>query len=147
MEIVKGNVVDALLRGEVDVLIHQANCFHTFGSGIAKEIRERVYEAYKADLTTEYASRDKLGTFSVAFKDAKPYVINLYGQYNYGRDKRYTDYEALWTGLDSIAKCLPEGTRVGLPLLGCGSAGGDWNIVKKIVEKCLRDFEVKVYKM
>ena len=145
IEIIKGNVVTALLSGDIDVLVHQANCFHTFGSGIAKEIRERVYEAYRADLATEYASRDKLGSISVASNNGKIQVINLYSQYNYGRDKVYTDYAAMKNGLNIVSKCLTQGTVIGMPKIGCGSAGGDWKIVSEIVEKTLSDFVVKVY--
>ena len=148
IEIVKGNVVTAVLAGEVDVLVHQANCFHTFGSGIAKEIRERIYDAYRADLATKYASKDKLGTISVSFNSCGlPQVINLYGQYNYGRDKRYTDYKALESGFNLISKCLEPGTLIGMPKIGCGSAGGDWKIVSKIIEDNLSEFPVRVYVM
>lgn len=147
MKKIKGNVVDALLRGDVDILIHQANCFHTFGSGIAREIREKIYDAYRADLATPYADKDKLGTISVAFKNKMPYVINLYGQFNYGRDRRYTDYDALGQGLSTISKCLPAGTVIGIPKIGCGSAGGDWSVVSKIVAKHLSMFDVRVYEM
>ena len=34
--------------------------------------------------------------------------------------------------------------RIGLPLIGAGLAGGDWNRIKKIIEKELCDMDVTI---
>jgi len=35
-----------------------------------------------------------------------------------------------------------KGQHIGLPKIGCGLAGGDWNIVKEIIQKELKDCNV-----
>lgn len=36
--------------------------------------------------------------------------------------------------------------RIGLPLIGAGLAGGDWNIIEKIIGKELKDMDVTIVK-
>ena len=125
-----------------DGLIHQCNCFHTMGAGIARTVKELFPEAYRADLATGYGDSNKLGTFSMATTQNGEYayiskVINLYGQFRYGRDKRYTDYNALADGLKLIAVSQQKEreTRLTIPFkMGCNNAGGDWKIVLAIIQ-------------
>jgi O-acetyl-ADP-ribose deacetylase (regulator of RNase III) len=37
-----------------------------------------------------------------------------------------------------------KGMRIGLPQIGCGLAGGDWNRVKEIIQRELKDMDVTV---
>ena len=69
------------------------------------------------------------------------FIINAYSQYNYGTDTVKIDYDALTLCLKKINHNF-RGKTIGLPLIGCGLAGGDWNIVKKIIEKELNAVDV-----
>lgn len=151
MKIISGN----LLTSNVPVIVHQCNCFHTMGSGIAKILKEEYPEVYEADLTTKYGDRSKLGGFSIAeIKKGMSlkYVFNLYSQYNYGRGLK-TDYEALEDGLAEIVYwCnLHHIKRIGLPyLIGCGLAGGDEKVVLAIIDKIQKEIpqvEIEIYKL
>ena len=145
----KGNLVDAWLDGEVDVLIHQCNCYNTFGSGIAKEIRERIPEAYDADCKTIKGDVGKLGDFTVYSHESGRLVYNLYGQYGYGRERRiYTSYPNLFKGLLGIQNDLVRPLRIGIPKLGCGLGGGDWSIVEGFVKATIaKENVVTVYEL
>ena len=130
-----------LLNCEANHIAHVANCFNTFGAGIAKQIREQYPEAYDADLETKKGDRNKLGTFSTAhIPDENKWIYNLYGQYGYGGGVVNLDYPALEKSLWSLRDHL-EGKQcndiiLGFPTrIGCVLAGGDWNIVKPLVEK------------
>jgi O-acetyl-ADP-ribose deacetylase (regulator of RNase III) len=136
------NYTGSIFEAPTNVIIHQANCFHTMGTGIAKQIKDRYPEAYQADLKTDFADRSKLGTFSLAkVKDPKNRhlrsICNLYGQYHYGSDKCYTNYEALLKGFYSIQKQMHSPlveVTVAVPYkIGCRNAGGDWNKVYDIL--------------
>jgi len=86
-------------------------------------------QAYQADLNTEFADPEKLGTYTSwaglsLHKDKPVTVINAYGQFGCGIDKRRTAYEALEKALTKVNKDFPEGT-IGMPKIGCGLAGGD----------------------
>lgn len=123
-------------------LIHQANCFHTMGTGIARDVRSRYPEAFEADKKTPYGLLTKLGTFSDAEVLPNRFICNMYGQYCYGRDKRYTDYEAVYSGLFSI-KYWAQDNNINcllIPhLMGCRNAGGDWQIVRAIIDSHFKD--------
>lgn len=131
-----GNVIDALFNKEVDYLIHCCNCQSTMGSGIAKEIRERVPEAFEAYIN----SHQKLGRFSQAAG-----VINLYAQEYYGTygpfyvaNGRQLSYLALMEALKGIRSEFGPDKVYGLPYrFGSDRAGGDWTVVKTIVEQYL----------
>lgn len=135
MEIKIGN----LLKSDVPAIIHQCNCFHTMGGGIAAQLAYKYPEVYEADLKTPYGSKEKLGDFSFAeIKNSNlKYVINLYSQFDFGYG-RHTDYNALEEGLNKVLDFLfDKGIyRVGLPyLIGCGLAGGNEKTVLEILEK------------
>lgn len=134
MEIKKGN----LLESDVPAIIHQCNCFHTMGGGVALQLATKYPAVYEADLKTDYGDADKLGTFSVAEINGPKLkvVLNLYAQYSFGPGKQ-TDYLYLMSGLKDALDYLAgrDIHRVGLPyLIGCGLAGGDEKTVLDIIE-------------
>lgn len=138
-----------IFEAPIDCLIHQANCQCTMGGGIAKVIRDRYPEVYERDCQTEKGDINKLGTFSIAkIKDPNSrikHVINLYSQFEYGNDKRYTDYTAMVDGLElirdgMIAKGTNETITIGIPYkMGCLRGGGDWSIVEAIIYSVFSD--------
>ncbi len=70
-----------LLESDCQIIAHGCNAFHTMGSGIARTIRTKYPEAYAADLTSPYGSKNKLGTYTytkVGFGQNERYVLNLY---------------------------------------------------------------------
>lgn len=158
---VKGNVVDALLNNEVDYLIHCCNAQGKYASGVAGEIRQRIPEAYEAymELYNTWTSRGNrdipLGDFNISGSR----VINLVGQRYYGRDnKRYVNYGALAQGFSGIEECFrmdltgedvpyPENITLGLPKIGAGLAGGDWEVIEELIEFLLVPYfkEIRIY--
>lgn len=144
----KGDLIALAKAGLFDVIIHGCNCFNNMGSGIAKQIKKEFPEAWQADQETEKGSRDKLGDWTVAqYPEHQEYpdliVINLYTQFDYGYDgKDRLDYEALEYGFRWIDEYY-EG-NVGIPLIGCGLAGGDWSKVKEIINRVTPDLNIFV---
>jgi O-acetyl-ADP-ribose deacetylase (regulator of RNase III) len=75
-------------------------------------------------------------------------VVNAYTQYNYGRNHsdgvlRPIDYEALTLCLRKMNMVF-QGKRIGLPMIGAGLAGGDWDHIKYLIQKELRDCQVTI---
>ena len=129
----KGNLLTLFEQQEIDILVHGCNCFHTMGSGIAKQIKEKYKEAYEADLETNKGSKEKLGTYSIAQINDSQYIINAYTQYFYG-GKNPLDYEALRNVFKLINENF-ENKIIGIPKIGAGLAKGNWEIIEKIIEK------------
>jgi O-acetyl-ADP-ribose deacetylase (regulator of RNase III) len=154
-----------LLRSKgVEIIGHQCNCQNTFGSGIARSIKEMYPKAYYLDCMAAKEKVNKLGNISVAtvipedheLSDIR-FIFNLYGQ-NLGTDKnklydRKTDYEALFTALQKMATYFKDDhpldtLTVGLPYkIGCGLGSGDWNIVERLIEVAFKNYygDVRIY--
>ena len=133
---------------DIQAFAHQSNAHCTFGSGIALQIKNKYPELYAADCQTKRGDRNKLGTFSwVKCHDGK-IGYNCYSQFYYGRDKRYTDYNAMCDGLESIRNhALSIGiTKIGLPkFMGCRLGGGSWTIVRAIIEDVFANSPIDIY--
>jgi O-acetyl-ADP-ribose deacetylase (regulator of RNase III) len=152
---IKGNLLDAFDRGDVGVIAHQCNCFCNMGSGIAPQIAKRYPSARTADNATIKGDSDKLGTFTRAIISRnvngetidEGLVYNLYGQYGYGGNGVNTKYESLKQAMQKMQQQLKnendEGI-IGLPLIGCGLGGGDWEVVSEIINEVFTN-EVHIY--
>lgn len=139
IKIVKGDMIESMLKGELDAYGHQCNCFCRMGRGIAPLLAKANPEVLKVDKATEEGNPYKLGTFSVTTDTTKPFVYNIYGQFHWSKFKvaegRNTDYDALQKGLESVYVDMNvKGINsIGLPLIGCGLAGGEWKTVRSII--------------
>lgn len=135
---IDGNLVDMAYRGKFDVIIHGCNCFCTMGAGIAKEIAHRFPPALAVDLQTIRGDRSKLGSYTSTVVKNKHggnlIIVNLYTQYRYGRDRCHFDYDAFRRGLKSLAPNAGD-LHIGMPMIGAGLAGGDWDRIKQILEE------------
>ena len=148
IEIVSGDLLDALDKGEVDQIVHCVNMQKTFGSGLALAIKQRYPEVYK-----EYASKEgSLGWADCVYidnTDSGKCVWNLYGQEYYGRDKRHGNYGAIAQGLRNISLST-VGESVGIPYNMCSDrAGCDWGIILEMIEFYFRSkwHTVNIYKL
>ena len=142
MKIINGDLIELAKQGEFDVIVHGCNCFNTMGAGIAKHIRYEFPRAYNADCNTLKGNIKKLGSFSQHTYISDNYqikcvIINAYTQFNYLPRGECYDYEAIALVFRKIAHLYPN-ARIGYPAIGCGLAGGDWNIVAEIIDKELK---------
>ena len=150
MIVIKGNLLDTPIK----LIAHQVNCQGVMGGGVAKQIKEKypeIYQNYKIGLENyikEIGHRPLGLSFNLTTNDHTHTILNICGQDFYGRDKQYTDYEAFFNGfVDSITDyrdinqfCDNVQIPIAIPYnIGCGLAGGDWNIV----ETLLKEIEVK----
>ncbi len=133
MKIIKGDLIKLAKEGKFDVIVHGCNCFHTMGAGIARQIKENFPVAYMADKDTPYGELNKLGTISYARHDLV-FIVNAYTQYNFGGSDRMVNYDAVRSCFVKIKKMF-SGKRIGYPMIGAGLAGGDWNIISKLIDR------------
>ncbi|MDF1699221.1 MAG: macro domain-containing protein, partial [Saprospiraceae bacterium] len=131
MKKVKGDLIQLALEGRFDVIIHGCNCFCTMGAGIAKSIKLRFPEAYRADLETTKGDKAKLGQISHATINTSHgtlIVVNGYTQFNWkGRGKK-VNYDAIRSVFQKVKQSY-NGHKIGYPAIGAGLAGGDWDII------------------
>lgn len=150
MIVIKGNLLDTPIK----LIAHQVNCQGVMGGGVARQIKERypeIYQNYKSKLESyvKKTGHRPLGlSFNLITADNTHTIMNIFGQDFYGRDKQYTDYKALFNGfVDSITDYrdinkFSDNVQIPIAIpynIGCGLAGGDWNIVENI----LKEIEVR----
>lgn len=141
IKIIKGNLVVAAKQGQFDIIMHGCNCFCNMGAGIAKEIKKQFPRAYAVDCETKRGDGNKLGTISVAHYYNVD-VVNAYTQFTFGRGLQL-DYKALRECLKTI-KQEYSGKRIGMPKIGCGLAGGNWDKIQEMIEEELKDEDVTI---
>jgi O-acetyl-ADP-ribose deacetylase (regulator of RNase III) len=148
MRTIEGDLIELAKAGHFDVIAHGCNCMGAMGAGLAKAIRASFPESYEADRQTAKGDRAKLGTCSVAICTADGHVLhvaNAYTQFDYRGPGPHVDYGAVRQCMAWIGKKY-KGSRIGLPLIGAGLAGGDWPTIEKIIGEELRGEDVTIVK-
>lgn len=140
-----------LLDVQRGIICHQTNCIGVMGGGVALQIRKKwpkVYKEYLEDCKCfEKSPQRMLGHVQdILVKDGLV-VANCYGQVCPGNDKCMTDYEAWDVILDKL-KDLSSYFNLDLHfpwMVGCGLAGGDWNVMRKKIEEAFSGSTCHVY--
>ena len=165
---VDGDLIELALAGNFDVISHGCNCHCVMGAGIAPKMATSFgCDEFKMENNNSCGDVNKLGTIDyelklvhdkVAYSEKSEnlmlnknleykrlYVVNSYTQFGFGSKSKKppVDYEAIRLCLRKINSIF-EGFHIGLPQIGCGLAGGDWDIVKKIIQEELIDCNVTV---
>jgi len=152
MKTIKGDLVELAAAGSFNVIVHGCNCFNTMGAGIAYQIAKRFPEAAHVDNLTTMGERNKLGKYTIAavrgyYGDAL-LIVNAYTQYGYGsviraglgagdKSRTHVDYDAIRKVFSTVVyslACMSDTIRIGIPRIGAGLAGGDWNRINTIIE-------------
>ncbi len=136
---IKGDLVKQ--SDQFEVIVHGCNCFCTMKSGIAPQIKSKWPEAYETDCKTTKGDKNKLGTIS--YTSTIPIIVNAYTQYNYGIEKRQCDYDAMRLCMKEIKKHF-SGKKIGMPKIGAGLAGGNWEIILDIIKEELSNENVTI---
>lgn len=148
MKTKQGCFLEALENGEVDAIAHGVNCQGGFGSGIAGQIA-KIYPEVKESYLRQFDFGWGLGQVDGVKTDSGKYVFNCATQFEYGYDgKKYVNYGAVYECLKYVRNfCKNRDIKVlGLPRIGCGLAGGDWNVVKALIEEIFDgSMEVIIY--
>ena len=127
------------------IIVHQVNCKGVMGAGLAKQIRSKypqVFKSYKARIDLLKPGMIQLVQVSQP-TEPKLIVCNLAGQDGYGRDRQYTEYEAV---RECLIKLQAKAQKLGLSSsiyfpykMGCGLGGGDWSIIESMIAEYCPD--------
>jgi O-acetyl-ADP-ribose deacetylase (regulator of RNase III) len=162
---IEGDLIKLAKEGTFDVITHGCNCLSNMGAGIAPQMA-KAFGVDKFQMELWGPTIGKLGcidyeTFVIgqnaiwSLEDAdnklgepELAVVNSYTQYRYGKNhtdgvSKPLDYEALTLCMRKINTTF-SGKHIGLPKIGAGLAGGDWNKIKKIIQTELKDMKVSV---
>lgn len=134
-----------------NLICHVCNDSGGWGRGFVLALSARWKDPesyYRMAYSARRDGRFYLGLVQVIKVEDDISVANMVAQRGYStRDKAGLDYDALETCLKTVAfylKSHPK-TSVVMPRIGCGLAGGSWDRVEPLIEKCLGAYDVFVY--
>lgn len=140
MKIISGNILEI----KSGIIVHQVNCQYKMGAGLAAQIRKKYPKHYNDFIDM----KPELGNIVATKINKELFVVGIYGQYYYGRIGMYTDYLALKNGLEKVSYLMNKtNLDVFIPYkIGCGLAGGNWDIVKQIIENTIPNCYIVKFK-
>jgi O-acetyl-ADP-ribose deacetylase (regulator of RNase III) len=154
---IEGDLIEYAKQGMFDVITHGCNCICTMGAGIAPQMA-KAFGCNKFEMELWGPVFEKLGNIDyqtlvlgehtiwnlLDYKNNRNEpeltVVNSYTQYTPGKN---LDYEALTLCMRKINHVF-KGKHIGLPQIGAGLAGGDWEIIKQIIQKELKDCKITI---
>jgi O-acetyl-ADP-ribose deacetylase (regulator of RNase III) len=134
-----GNMLDV----KTGLMVHGCNCIGVMGAGVALSVKNKwpkVFHCYRENFDNhpERPSTWYLGRIQTIWVDYNLAVVNAFTQDGIGMHKQQVDYDALYQCFEKVsALAMVDNLPVHFPLIGCGYAGGDWNIVKDIIQDTL----------
>lgn len=144
IEIIQG---DLLGVGAPKAIAHGCNAQGVMGAGIAAQIRARFPQCFET-----YRKRCQHGTYVLGdvehwsgSQDGEKYdVFNCCTQVKPGRDARIVAIETALCRTLSIAR--EHGIAVlGMPKIGCGLGGLNWNVVLPVLQRIAADTPVQIF--
>lgn len=155
---IDGDLIKLAQAGNFKVIAHGANCFCSMKSGIAPQMAkafgcDQERGLFKWEQPEHRGDISKLGCIEYYPMNIGPaktvIVVNAYTQYRYGRlnhadgDEKPLDYEALTLCMRKMNHTF-KGLKIGLPRIGAGLGGGDWERIKEIIQTEFKDCDVVV---
>lgn len=145
-----GDATNPICHGN-KIIVHICNDIGAWGKGFVLAVSKRWIEP-EQEYKKWFKSKIEFGLGKVQFVKVTNDLIvaNLIGQ----SDIRYKDstppirYEAVKSGLDIVSKKAIEiNATIHMPRIGCGLAGGEWNIIEGLIDLELikKGIEVNVY--
>ena len=148
---IEGDLIKLALEGKFDAIAHGCNCQCAQKSGIAKQIKETFCtDLYAFEDSSYKGDRRKLGAIQHQYQnispDKKMLVFNFYTQYNFKTEKDPApfNYGAFWACLQAYRRLFSR-HHLGIPMIGAGLAGGDWNRIREIIEE-FNDLDITIVK-
>lgn len=157
---VKGDAtLPKIIEGKRSIIVHCVNTLGAWGAGFVVPLGKRypqTKEYYHSFLNSYKGNRfELLGTINLVADVAEDTdVVNLFGQeriYPIMKDGKKIiplNYDALRKGFSEIVslyKTLDYSFTIHMPKIGCGLAGGDWNIVEQIIKDEFINKGIEVY--
>lgn len=149
----KGDATEPIVIGDkYSVICHCCNAIGAWGKGFVVPLGKKYPIAREKylEFIENTPKENRLGSVSFAKVNDNIIVANIIGQYyTYPKDGKIPlDYEALEKGFKfiiNIFKMHKMPLTIHMPKIGCGLAGGDWNVVEKIIKNTFIKEEIEVY--
>lgn len=129
-------------------IVHGCNAQGVMGSGVALAVKmtyPSVYAEYKALYD---GSGLELGVAYPSLCNNNLFVWNAITQQSFGSGKRETSYDAIQTCFEDVNNTVKSfetiKKEVHIPLIGAARGGGNWEIIREIIEQTM-DYPVTLW--
>lgn len=135
-----------LLESNCRVIAHGVNCSGGFASGVAGQIAKKWPE-----VKSWYFRKGRWRLGMVQYVETDDNIVaNCATQERYGKMAQYgvvyVDYPAVERVMRDLYDYVSQyDLTVAIPKIGAGLAGGDWNVIEKIINDVFHDREICVY--
>ena len=127
-----------------EIRINTVNCVGVMGVGVAMNFKQRYPKMF-----LDYKAACKKGLvkpgYMHVFKVSDDYsIVNFPTKRHWREDSRYEDIYAGLVVLNALL--LPLGSvSATMPALGCGNGGLDWEKVKGMIVRVLKDTQAEIW--
>ena len=133
----------SLLESTAQTLVNTVNCVGVMGKGIAKDFKERepkMFAAYKHICDEKLLAPGKLWLW----RGSSQMILNFPTKQHWRNPSKLEWIEA---GLKKFVHSYQKLgiTEISFPRLGCGNGGLDWDQVRPLMEKHLRNLSIQIY--
>ena len=133
------------------IICHQVNCKGNMGRGVAKTFRLVFPQAYNKYLGICRSSINPLGRTMFCIEDTGESCC-MFAQNDWRGNGCNTDYAAFRSCCKEIKEridlCENKDKPINMPFgIGCGLGGGDWIIIKSILEEEFENYNVILWKL
>ncbi len=151
IEYKKGDAINPIVNGN-KIIVHICNDIGGWGKGFVMAISKK-WKGPENKYREWYKSKENFNLGEVQFVQVQEdlWVANLIGQHKINKDENGNApirYDAVESGLSKVADFAHEiNASVHMPRIGCGLAGGKWEMIEPIIEKTIlkKDINTTVY--
>jgi O-acetyl-ADP-ribose deacetylase (regulator of RNase III) len=149
---IAGDATDPIGDG-IKLIVHVCNDIGAWGAGFVLAISKK-WKGPEQEYKRIPASKRKLGYVQYIPVASNIYVVNMIAQSNIKTNTfgvppiRYEAVSVCLKKTAEFARSLNNGSNsvsIHMPRIGCGLAGGKWEIMEKIIEEAVGDIPVTVY--
>ena len=132
------------------IIVHICNDIGGWGKGFVMAISRRWKEP-EQEYRKWHASGEgfELGVVQYVQVEEDTWIANIIGQHKLRKSNDGEPpirYPAVESGLKAISDFAKEiNATVHMPRIGCGLAGGNWEVIEKLINKNLAEVDTTVY--
>lgn len=148
IQYIKGDATSPQTSGN-KIIVHVCNDIGGWGKGFVMAISKRWKEPEKQYREWFKSKNDfELGKVQFVQVEENLWVANLIGQHKINKDENGDApirYNAIEEGLEAVSDfAKTNNASVHMPRIGCGLAGGKWEMIEPVILKTLSDQDIKV---
>jgi O-acetyl-ADP-ribose deacetylase (regulator of RNase III) len=132
---------------ENQIIAHICNDIGGWGKGFVLAISKKWKEPEKAYRNWHKEGTDfELGQMQLVKVENKLWVANMIAQSGINTIQKPIRYEAVLACLEQLTQeALALNASVHMPRIGCGLAGGKWDIIEPFIQQTLIKNEIKTF--